>query len=73
MSGFPGFGGAFEVWDLDDCCRTDPETGGRLVGVVSYWQGNAAEDPTLTLTLHGPFLEGGIGFEGEVVALLDYA
>jgi len=40
---------------------------------VCYWQGNAAEDPTLTLTLHDPFLEGCIGFEGEVVALLDYA
>ena len=21
------FGGAFQVWDLDHCCSTDPETG----------------------------------------------
>ncbi len=25
------FGGAFEVWDLDYCSRTDPEIGERLV------------------------------------------
>lgn len=67
------FDGVFEVWDLDHCCRTDPETGGRLVDIVCHWQDDASEDPTMTLTVHDPLLEGCIGFEGEVVARLDYA
>ena len=67
------FGGAFEVWDLDLCCRIDPETGERLVDVVCHWQDDASEDPTMSLTLHDPLLEGCEGFEGEVVARLDYA
>ena len=67
------FGGVFEVWDLDHCCRTDPETGGRLVDIVCHWQDDASEDPTMTLTVHDPWREGCIGFEGEVVARLDYA
>lgn len=67
------FSGAFEVFDLDTCCRTDPEDGRRLVDVVCQWQGDPTEDAMVTLELHDPVPQGCVGFVGEVVANIDYA
>lgn len=67
------FGGAFQVWDLDNCCSTDPETGQMLVDVLCQWQDDPSEEPMMTLTVHDPHPVGCSGFDGDVVARLDYA
>lgn len=65
------FSGVFAVWDLDHCIRVNPETGQKQVDVICGWKGTVGDDETLILDLDDVLPEGGIGYEGEVVASID--
>lgn len=71
--GSEAFGGAFQVWDLDDCCWTDADTGQLVVEVICQSPEDMSEDATLLLTLHDPMPEGCSGYQGDVVARLEFA
>lgn len=59
--------------NLAKSCSTDPETGQMLVDVLCQWQDDPSEEPMMTLTVHDLYPVGCSGFDGAVVARLDYA
>lgn len=49
----------------------NPETGRKQVDVICGWKETADDDETLILDLDDAMPEGGIGYEGEVIASID--
>jgi hypothetical protein len=67
FQGSEPFAGAFQVWDLDDLIRHDPDTGKRTVTVLCaagdapYHEDSMIEIELISLEV------GAIGFIGDVV------
>ena len=68
--GSESFGGAYEVWDVDECNHTD-ENGRLMVNVLCSEGPVYDQDRTLELVLDDTIPRTVIGHYGEVASTLD--
>lgn len=66
------FSGTFRVFDLNDCCTVDPDTGKRYADVFCHWGHGCEEDEMLRLEICDPIEFGTMGWDGEVVARIAF-